>query len=79
MIQQRNVLSRGSLALQINLASPIGPSRTVPELFTQDAAGVRAVKNVTFSLCKSSCTEVFTLWPCTPLKEDVLLGAKPQK
>jgi hypothetical protein len=30
MIRQRNVLSSGSLALQINLSSPSGPSKTSP-------------------------------------------------
>jgi hypothetical protein len=61
MIRHREAPSTRSLPLQINLSSRIGPSKTVPERFAQDTARLRAVKNVTFSLCKSSCTNVFTL------------------
>jgi hypothetical protein len=67
------------LALEAKLSSPIGPLKAVPELFVQDAVGLLAVKNVTFSLFTSSFTRVFTLWPRTPLKEIAMPGTKPQE
>jgi hypothetical protein len=37
------------------------------------------VKNVRISLFNLVFTQVFTLWPGTPLKEHVMLGATPKK
>jgi hypothetical protein len=58
---------------------PISPSEAVPGLLAQRTAGLRAAKNVTFSLFKSFFTQVFTLWPRTPLKKNAMFGATPKK
>jgi hypothetical protein len=79
MIRHRDVPSSESSALQISPSSPMGPSKTVSGLFAQDTARLRAVKNVAFSRCTSSCTKVFTLWLDTPLKENAMPEAKPKK
>jgi hypothetical protein len=79
IILHRNVPSSGSSALQINLSRPIGPSKTVPGPFSQDAAGPRVVKDVRISLFSLVFTQVFTLWPRTPLKENTMPESKPRK
>ena len=63
----------------MKLALPIGSSEAVPGLFDQDTAGPRAVKNVRISLFNLVFTQVFTLWPRTPLKENAMAESKPQK
>jgi hypothetical protein len=78
MTQPRDVPPIGYLALRVVRSSPGSPFEAVPRDFPRDTAGLRAVKTVTFSLCTSSCTKVFTLSACTPLKKNVMLGAKPQ-
>ena len=65
--------------MEIKRWSPIASSKVVPGPFAQDMTEPRAVKNVTFSLRTSSCTKVFTLSAPTPLKQNAMLGAKPQK
>ncbi len=50
-----------------------------PRPFAQNMPGLRAVKNVTFSLFTSSFTQVFTLWPHTPLKKNSMREPKTKK
>src|ERR1700732_3676801 len=72
-------LKRSRLAPHSRAATPpIGPSKAVPGLFAQDTAGLPAEKNVTFSPCTSSRTQVFTLWPRTPLKTNAMPETKPK-
>jgi hypothetical protein len=56
-----------------------GQVPSCPRLLAQKIAGLRALKNETFSHCTSSCTKVFTLWPRTWLKENAMLEPKPRK
>jgi len=73
-IRHRTVPSSGSLASQISLSSPIRPRQS--QDFSPEIP--RAVKNVTFLLCTSSCTKVFTLSAPTPLKEGAMLNRNPK-